>query len=371
MTSLVLTHNTSRYLLMHYRELLQELVRRGYRVTVVAPDDGSVPALEALGVVCQCFDMSRRGMNPVAELCTVRRLWSYFRRAAPDAVINFSIKPVIYGAIAARLARVPRVLSMVTGLGYVFTGGSWSRRVLRTFVSGIYRAAFRLNDCVFFQNPEDRDYLAGRTGLDARKTVVLDGTGVDLEYYTPHGAPAPATFLFAGRLLADKGLREFVAAARRLKTRHPESHFLVAGPQDDNPAAIPAVEIEEWVRRGDIEYLGEIADLRPYYARATALVLPSYREGMPRVVLEAMAMGRPVVATDVPGCRHAVSSGVSGLLVRPRDSAALAQAMEQLLLEPELAARMGRNARAQAVERFDIRKVNAVVLDTIRSLFPE
>lgn len=365
---IVLTHNTTRYLELHYGEFIQGLQERGYEVVIVAPVDAASARFAAQGVRCIDLALSRRGINPLVELGLLLRLRAIFAAEHPDIVLNFSIKPIIYGSLAAWSAGVRHILSMVTGLGYVFAQDSWRQRILRFIVTMQYRFALRRNARVFFQNPDDRTFFVRTLALDPARAVALDGSGIDTRRFVPGAAARPGTFLLVARLLWDKGIREYVDAARLLKAKYPHAEFRLLGPYDDNPAAVDAHAVAEWERAGLVSYLGEAADVRPYIEQAAVFVLPSYREGMPRAVLEAMAMAKPVVTTDVPGCREAVRDGVNGFLVPARDAQALAAALERFLLEPGLAAEMGRRSRAAAIERFEIGKVNGVVYAALAEL---
>jgi glycosyltransferase involved in cell wall biosynthesis len=366
---LVLTHNTARYVFMHYRQLIARFVQEGIEVVCVVPTDPAVADIQALGARCVPYKVSRRGMNPLGELATLAALTRIFRRERPDAVFNFSIKPVIYGAFAARLAGVGRVFSMVTGLGYVFMNGGPLRSLVRALVKLKYRVALGLCERVFFQNGDDRGMFVDRGLVGPEKTVVLNGSGIDTAEYAPEeeGAAEPGAFILVGRLLRDKGILEYAAAARRLRSRYPDARFRVLGPLDSNPAAVDPRELQAWQAEGAIEYLGETDDVRPQLAKASVFVLPSYREGLPRATLEAMAMAKPVVTTDAPGCRETVVEGVNGFLVPVGDADALEAAMERFLRSPELAESMGRAARRLAEERFDVHRVNETIVSTILS----
>jgi glycosyltransferase involved in cell wall biosynthesis len=214
-----------------------------------------------------------------------------------------------------------------------------------------------------FQNPDDRNlFVASGLVPSTLPVTLINGSGVDLAAYSPCPLPDEPVFLLIARLLADKGLREYQRAARRLKARYPRARFLLAGDLDPNPLSISAEELAKWRADGAIEYLGRLEDVRPAYAAALVYVLPSYREGTPRTVLEAMAMGRPIVTTDAPGCRETVVDGVNGFLVPVRDDAALETALERFILDPSLADRMGRESLAIAREKYDVHKVNAVIM---------
>lgn len=360
----MVTHNTAHYIAMHYMEFIEALVTSGYRVLVVAPRDEAFRTLESAGAECHDFPLSRRGMNPVRELYSIWFLYRFFRRVRPTAVFNYSIKPVIYSSYIAGRCRVPNIFSMVTGLGYMFSRNN----ALRDLVLALYRRALKYNDKVFFQNTHDRDVFLSNHLIDPGNAVVVNGTGIDLRKFRPAAPPtAPPVFLLISRMLWEKGIREFVAAACSLKVRYPDAQFRLLGPIDDNPSAISKEQLERWSSDG-VEYLGQTGDVRPYLEEAAVYVLPSYyREGTPRSILEAMAMARPVITTDWPGCRDPIEDGINGYLVPVRDAEALATAMEKFLLDDELAGRMGRESRRIAEQEYDVHDINERIL----SFFPK
>lgn len=347
--------------------LIRSMVEGGHAVVGCAPQpDPDVAAeLAAIGASFETYPLQRTGTNPVADLWTIVSLARLFRRLRPDVVLAYTQKPMIYGGMATRLAGVPAFFPMVTGLGYVFTeAGGRSRRFLQELTSGLFWIGLRHARVVFFFNRDDVEEFRRRRIVDRTQRLVrVDGSGIDLDHYRPMPLPAgPPVFLLIARLLADKGIREYVAAAQALRARYPQARFELLGPVDPNPAAIKLDEVEAWVRDGSIDYLGETRDVRPYLARTTVYVLPSYREGIPRTVLEAMATGRPVVTTDAPGCRETVLPGETGFLVPPRDSVALAAALERFITEPALAETMGSAGLEFVRRRFAVGAVNAVLL---------
>ena len=363
---IVVMASYARSLVILRRHLLAALAARGHEVIALAPDD--VPEVRAelgrIGVAFRTIALERTGMNPWRDLRAVAGLVALLRELAPDAMLSYTAKPVIYGGLAARAARVPHVFALITGLGYAFIEqGTLRGRLVGALVRRLYRASLAGAETVLFQNADDRA-LFRELGLvgPAARTAITDGSGVDLGAFAVAPLPPRPVFLLIGRLLRDKGVAEYAAAARIVKRRVPEARCLLLGPYDTNPAALARAEVEAWTREGIVEYLGETADVRPHIAAAGVVVLPSYREGIPRSVLEGMAMGRAIVATDVPGCRQTVEDGVTGYLVPARDPEALAAAMLRLAADPARVAAMGAAARARAEHRFGVEQVTATIL---------
>ena len=346
--------------------LLEALATTGWEVHIAAPVVDTIPglreALASMSVVLHEIPLSRTGTNPVADIGLVLALRGLMRELRPAVVLPYTIKPVIYGTIAAWIAGVPRRFALVTGLGYAFTGNR--QGIFKRVVSGLYRFALGRTHKVFFQNPDDerlfRDLGIAPAGIPS---VVVNGSGVDLAAFLVTPLPGnPIVFLLIGRLLGDKGVREFGEAARRVKLLHPEVRFRVVGWIDSNPDAIAQSELDAWVADGALEFLGKLDDVRPAIAACTVYVLPSYREGTPRTVLEAMAMGRPIITTDAPGCRETVIDGDNGFLVPVQSVDELVEAMLKFIEDPSLAQRMGRRSRQIAEDKYDVHKVNAVML---------
>lgn len=357
------------YSLVNFRrDLLAAMAEAGHEVIACAPDDGEariMAELEGIGVGFRDIPMSRTGTNPFADLRTLSAYVRLMRRERPDVVLAYTQKPIIYGGIAARIAGVGRFFAMVSGLGYVFTDdGGKPRRRLQRLVAALYRAGVSRAGAVFVFNRDDRAEML-RHGIlrPDQKVVQVPGSGIDTRRFqaspVPDGAPV---FLLIARLLRDKGLYEYVEAARIVRRARPEARFQLLGPLDPNPAAISRAELDGWIAEGAIDYLGETRDVRPYLQACTTYVLPSYREGLPRTVLEAMATGRAVITTDAPGCREPVEPNVNGYVVPVRDPARLADAMTKFIDDPALAVTMGAASRRIAKERYDVRKVNALLL---------
>lgn len=360
--------------------LLQALLAQGLSVHVAAPDlpVGSATRLrlESWGITVHEISLHRTGMNALADLASLLGLWRLMRRIQPDYVLAYTIKSVIYGILAATLARVPHRFALITGLGYAFQGqvdgvkpsGKDPRGLLRALAQGLYALALRGAQKVFFQNPDDESLFRQQGILRASTaSIVVNGSGVDVSEYAVSALPVATAksgprFLLIARLLGDKGVREYATAAQRIKARYPQVVFRLVGWIDENPDSIKQQELNAWVTEGVLEYLGRLGDVRSAIADCSVYVLPSYREGTPRTVLEAMAMGRAIITTDAPGCRETVVQGDNGFLVPVKSVDALVAAMERLIKEPELIVRMGQRSRRIAEEKYDVNAVNAVML---------
>jgi glycosyltransferase involved in cell wall biosynthesis len=354
--------------LINFRgSLLRAMVQLGHHVHACAPEDDPVIArrLAGMSVTFHAVRLRRASLSPAADLLYLRDLAALVRRIRPDMVFAYTHKPVIFGSMAARLGRVPATVSMITGLGYAFgSGDSLKQSLAGSAVRALYRRVLPWQKTVFFQNVDDRDLFVNR-GILPRSVpaVVLNGSGVDLEHFRP--APPvldPLRFLLIARLLREKGIEEYAEAARRVRARHPRTQFELVGPFDPNPSGLAEETVLGWHRDGVLHYHGETDDVRPFLANASVYVLPSYREGRPRTVLEAMAMARPIITTDAPGCRDAIEPDRNGFLVPPRDPSALADAMERFVLDPSLVSSMGAESRDVAVERYDVNDVNRIIL---------
>lgn len=345
--------------------LIRELVGAGYRVTAVgAAEHAAVrEKLESWGAHYRVVRIERAGLNPIADLGALAGLYSLFRREKPDLVFAYTVKPIVYGLPMARLAGVKRRFAMIAGRGWAFMDGAeFKRRLSRTLATVAYRVGLSSAQAAAFQNEEDRELFQSRGILPKRlKTIRIFGSGVDLDHYAAAPLPeGPPTFLMIARLLRDKGVPEYAAAARIVKQTSPDARFLLVGPYDHSPNGLKPAKVEGWVAEGVIDYVGEVDDVRPQIARSQVYVLPSkYGEGVPRSALEALSTGRAVITTDAPGCRDTVIVGENGYLVRPGDAEGLAAAMLAAIENPQRLAKMGERSLTLARDRFDVRAVNA------------
>jgi glycosyltransferase involved in cell wall biosynthesis len=350
--------------------LLKSFVDAGHEVLACAAEEDTQTTrdLVNLGVAFQPIPLSRAGLNPLADWATFRALQQIMKTFVPDTVLAYTAKPVIYASIAARWTVNPVVYSLITGLGYAFGDGTGKRYLVRQIVKNLYRFALQNSAGIFFQNEHDlKTFVQMRLVPKTADLRVINGSGVDLNWFQPMPLPDAPVFILIARLLADKGIREYIDAARELKRKYGEARFLLAGGLDPNPASITRSEIDGWEREGVVEYLGILDDVRAALQAARFFVLPTYyREGLPRTILEAMATGRPIITTGIPGCRDAVIHGENGLIVPPRSRSHLREAMEQLLEQPDLAERMARKSLYFVREKYDVRKVNAVMREAMQ-----
>lgn len=347
-------------------DLIRTLAEQGHSVIAAAPglDDKTKSGLAALGAKPRNIPLQNASLNPASFFQTLAAMRALIRDERPHVIIGYAIKPVIITAIAGRAEGVKRIVSVITGLGYAFTGGREPKRVVsRIAASILYRIAFKRSDVIIFLNPDDRALFEKlRLIPRSKQTHILNGEGLDIDYFAPAPLPPHTAFLMIARLLKDKGIREFAEAAKRLKAAHPHVPVTLVGPFYPSPDSLSREELDELIRCG-VDYQGELADVRPAIAACSIYVLPSYREGTPRSVLEAMSMGRAIITSDAPGCRETVIDGENGLLVRPRDADSLYKTMMRFVDEPKLAAKMGSASRKIAETKYDARRVNATLLD--------
>lgn len=364
---LVLFANTEWYLWNFRRSLAMALRDAGHEVLLISPDGPYGEKLRALGVSWQPLPMERRSLNPLREAALLWRLVRLFRRERVELVHGFTIKSAVYGSLAARLAGVPARVNAVAGMGYVFISDSPKARVLRPIVRALLKLALGgRNARLILQNPDDVALFEQARLVDAAQIRLIPGSGVDCSRFQPNPARELGNrlrVLLPARLLWDKGLAEYVHAARVLHAEGRPIDFLLAGdPDPGNPAAVPEADVREWVGQGLVQWLGHVDDMPALLRSVEIVALPSYREGLPKGLIEAAASGCALVTTDVPGCREVVTHEADGLLVPMQDGNALARAIARLQDDPGLRVRLAEAGRRKALERFDER---IVVRDTL------
>lgn len=356
-------------------KLLEAIAGKDIQVYILSPDldlfPNEVNQLRNLGYSVDEIPMQRTGTNPLSDIKTLVAIYKCIRKIKPDYVLSYTIKPVIYGTLAAKLAKVPHRFALITGLGYAFQNveqGS-NRSFFQKLVHGLYQYALFHTHKVFFQNPDDQQLFIELNLIDSNKpTVVVNGSGVNVQDFSLVAPPKSdsgeikQSFLLIARLLADKGIREYAEAAKHIKQMYPEVEFHLVGWIDENPAAIAQEELDVWIADGRLNYWGKLSDVRPAIAASSIYVLPSYREGTPRTVLEAMAMGRAVITTNAPGCKETVIHGENGFLIEVKSSESLIKAIQQFIIDPSLIEKMGKRSREIALNKYDVDAVNKHML---------
>lgn len=356
----MLVANTDWYLYNFRLSLAQFLRQKGWQVVLISPPGRFVPAIQREGFRWVEWELDRRSMNPVRELIALFQLWLVYRREKPDLVHHLTVKPVLYGSLAAVFAGVPGIVNAITGLGYLFLNDEWFTRQVRRLVKGLYRGVLnRPNAVVIFENETNRRQFIEEGLVRRDQTFLIEGVGVDVERFSPQPeAEGVPVVLFPARLLREKGIYTLIEAARLLKPRC-EVRFWLAGDVDEgNPGSVSPAEVRGWVEEGLVEWLGWQVDMPAVYAQSNLVVLPSWGEGIPTALLEAGACARAVVTTDAPGCRDVIEDGFNGRLVAVEDAQELAEAIHELIHNPGERQRMGENARKRVVERFSDEVVN-------------
>jgi len=346
--------------------MMQEMVEAGHQVVACAPcaSQEIIEKLIKIGVSYQQIDINRTGMKPLQDLRSMFKMIKLFRELKPDTFFGYTIKPVIYGSFAARLAGVPNIFSMISGLGYAFSNTGIKSKIIGVIAQWLYTVALGFNQKIFFQNPDNLKLFVDMGILkNNAKAVLVNGSGVDVDLFHPVPIPSTISLLLIARLIKDKGVYEYIEAARIIKQRYPDVEFRLVGFIDNNPSAISEQDLKSWVDEEIVEYLGHLKNVKPAIAGASIYVLPSYYpEGTPHSILEAMAMGRAIITTDTPGCRETVIDGKNGFLVPARDVSSLVQAIEKFIQKPIKIEMMGKASREIADEKYDVHKVNSVIL---------
>lgn len=355
--------------------LINEIYQRGFEIHIIAPNlddyEQEVKELILKGYYLHNIPLQRTGVNVIEDLKTIIAIYKILNKLQADYVLSYTIKPIIYGSIASWLAKIPHRFALITGLGYAFQNVEMGKKrsFFQKIVHQLYAIALDKVEKVFFQNPDDKKLFLQLGLLKVDKPcVVVNGSGVNVKEFSVVELPMndlgeeKISFLLIARLLIDKGIREYIQAARKIKKEYPYVEFNLVGWIDENPSAISPQELDEWIQEGIINYWGKQADVRPAIANSSIYVLPSYREGVPRSVLEAMSMGRAIITTNAPGCKETVIPGENGFLIEVKSVDALIEAMERFIKEPALIKDMGKKSRLFALDRYDVDKVNRHML---------
>lgn len=304
--------------------------------------------------------LNKNGLNVLDDIMYTWRLWRLMRKEKPDITLGYTIKPVIYGAVAARLAGIKSINSMVPGAGYIFISQTYKARIIKLLGTLLYRIGFWCAHTVIFQNRDDQnEFTIERKLVPAHKSRLVNGSGVNMNKFKPAPYPKNVTFFMLSRIMYSKGVREYLEAARKVKQEYPHIRFMLLGALENIQDSLNAGELQKYIDANVVDYYGETTDVTPYYRQCSVYVLPSYREGTPRTVLEAMAMARPIITTDTQGCRETVVEGINGFLVPVKDSSALVEKMIWFIHNQDEIIKMGYESLLLCKEKFDVKKVNA------------
>lgn len=367
MKVLLLSSHTPSYFWFRV-DMMKDMLLAGWEVVAA----GQMPEAEwsdkfsEIGVRYRQIDVVRNGLNPLGDITTLKEIKRLLTEERPDKIFAFQAKTIVYGAMAARQMGITEFYPMVGGLGSIFRGHGLKNKVLRAIMLRLYKQAFTKSRKVFFQNNDDKKVMVDAGLLPESQIVMIHGSGVNLHNFAVVDIPQSPAFLYIGRLIKDKGVCEYLESCRKIKQILGDKvRCMLVGPFDSNPSALKPQELQPLIDSGVIEYFGEQSDVRPFIAQASIYVLPSYHEGTPKTVLENMAMGRPIITTDVPGCRETVVNGINGYLVQAKNVDALVDKMKYLAQHPDLVLKMGRKSREMAESTFDVNAVNRTILSTM------
>ncbi|WP_029773226.1 glycosyltransferase family 4 protein [Pseudoalteromonas sp. TB51] len=345
-------------------KLLQHIKSKDNQVVALTSgaNTSDISSVEELGAEYIDYPVNRSGLSPTQDFKTFVALHNIFKKQQPNVILAYTIKPIIWGAFAARCLPNCRFYALVTGLGFAFQKGGWKKNLLMKLVIFLYKTALKRADKIIFQNPDNRQVFIDLGIVPEYKTAVVNGSGVDITHFEVKPLPSTPTFLLIARLLGDKGIREYIKAANIVKQKYPEAIFQLVGPEDPSPDGISLEELTSLNQNNSVDYLGGTDDVRPFIEGCSIFVLPSYHEGLPRTVLEAMATGRPILTTDVPGCRETVIYSENGWLVEKSNVEQLAEKMTWFIENQAEWQRMAKASREMVEDKFDVHKVNAELL---------
>ncbi len=347
-------------MMMAFRNLGCEVIAAGNE-----SEDAWKEKFGDLGITYYQIDVKRNGTNPVSDIKTLFSIRKLLQKERPDKIFCYQAKTVIYGCLAAKMLGIHEVYPLIAGVGSAFLAKGAKANIIKNVLVAEYKIALKNAKKIFFQNKDDSGTFIELGIVSPENIVYINGSGVNTDKFTETELPKSPVFLNISRLIRDKGIGEYLEACRIIKKVHSEYRCLLVGPFDTNPTALTKEELSEYIEDGSVEYFGEQSDVKPFIDQCSIYVLPSYHEGTPKTVLEAMSCGRAVITTDAPGCRETVINNSNGILVKPMDCQGLADAMLELAANPELVADMGRKGRKLAEERFSVEIVNKTILDTM------
>lgn len=348
-------------------DMMKDFIENGHTVIALGqePEADWNDKFKEYNIEYRQLYVERNGTNPLKDIKTYRMLYKFMKNEKPDKVFTYQAKTIIYGSIAAKFNGIEEVYPLIAGLGSIFRGTGFKNKILKTIMKIEYRAACKCSKKVFFQNNDDKNDFISNGLIKDDKTIIINGSGVNLGLFKPTPLPKEPAVLFIGRLIKDKGIMEYLEASKEVKIKYPNIRCLLVGPYDSNPSALKSEDLKAYIDSGIIEYYREQEDVRPFIAQCSTYILPSYHEGTPKTVLEAMATGRPIITTDAPGCRETVIDGVNGFLVPVKNLNVLTEKMIWMIEHKEEAEIMGQESLKICREKFDVKKVNQVILKTM------
>jgi len=348
-------------------DMMKEFINKGHTVIALGadPEEEWKNKFEEFNITYRQLHVERNGVNPFNDLKTYRELSKFMKIEKPDKVFAYQAKTVVYGSIAGKINGIAEVYILIAGLGSVFRGIGLKNKIVKAIMKIEYKLACKCSKKVFFQNNDDKNEFISNGLIKEDKTLIINGSGVNMEKFQPAPFPTESAFLFIGRLIKDKGIIEYLEACKIVKLEYPKVRCLLVGPYDSNPSALKPEELQPYIDDGIVEYFGEQSDVRPFIAQCSTYVLPSYHEGTPKTVLEAMAMGRSIITTEAPGCRETVTDNVNGYLVKVKDIQGLVAKMKYLICNSNTNQEMGVASLKVAREKYDVKIINQVILQTM------
>ncbi len=347
-------------------DLVKKIIASGYEVIVTGPNQDNVDKILDLGAKFVEIPMNKNGVNPLKDLGYMNSLRKLFKKEKPDVILGYTSKPVIYGSMAGKLAKIPHKVAMVTGAGYAFTAKTKKAKIIKLIMSFLYKIGFACADTVIFQNTDDKEQFISEKLVNPSKCQIVNGSGVNMEKFAVAPYPENITFFMLSRVMYSKGIREYLEACETVKEKYPNVRCMLLGACEGIQDSLSQENLNTYIDKGIIEHFGETDTVADYYKQCSVYVLPSYREGTPRTVLEAMAMGRAVITTQAPGCRETVVDGETGFLVPVQDAKAVAEKMIQFIENPELVSKMGKSSLEYCRVKFEVNKVNKDMLKYLK-----
>lgn len=348
-------------------DMMKDFIKKGHTVIALGSEPESIwkKKFEKHNIDYRQLYVERNGMNPLKDLKTLKSLYFFMKKEKPDKIFAYQAKTIVYGCIAAKMNGISEVYPLIAGLGSVFRGEGFKNKIIKTIMKVEYWIACTCSKKVFFQNQDDKNMFIQNRLLKENKTIIINGSGVNLEVFKPTPLPKTPSFLFIGRLIKDKGIVEYLEACKAIKAKHPDVRCLLVGPYDSNPSALKPEELNSYIEKGSIEYFGEQNDVSSFISQCSTYVLPSYHEGTPKTVLEAMAMGRAIITSDAPGCKETVIDSLNGYLVKVKDIQGLINKMEYLISNQEACVSMGQESAKIAKEKYDVNIINRLIMQSM------